>query len=199
MTIPFENKTKTSYDLICDFLLLLPVIFSNQEQDPCILRKAQDSLAEKLATIWDKIVQENPSLITGTALFSSPETARNRQWCYLVPPITNYPGELNLISLTLYSMAWIIFLTKASVTPASGSYDELLVAHSSIILHHAKHLEIRKAGEYVFTLVALKVIVRTSPNLSQRESATRIMQKGAGETGLAGMLDNTILNLGSSE
>jgi hypothetical protein len=190
--IPFTYNPKTSYDLIVDFLVLLPVIcpepydrevkdgnadtahginVSNQAREEVLLH-----LTDTLEGIWNIIMYEFPSV----QIMATEKSRANDDID---------PSSFGVI--ILYRLAWLMVLTK--VAPQSETYGILLKEHCEGLLHYATKQERAGAGEgFVMTSAALKAVVFLSPSPSQREDAKLMLENWKTRTAFGGFLNSDI-------
>lgn len=188
LTIPFEGKTKTSFDLLCDFFLLLPESCRISD-DPTKSHALFEIHKKQLDEIWPVILTEHPSLSLNTHFII--EAIQPSTSTRLPASAIYFPNREAFISIILYHFAWIVICYTLKV--GSQERDVLLILHTEMILLSAQFQSVCAGTGYIWATTILKGLSTMTPNQFQRHTAVYITRKWELTTGLSGLMETEYL------
>jgi hypothetical protein len=163
--VPFQNREKSSLDLVIDLLLQIP-------------GASPRMAATLLEGLWRQLVQSNPDLISSPRHIMLKQVLGFRDLWDCVPDRFRHSRSEAAIALALYNFGWI---TSLSLLKQCGDhaaeYAELIDSHCGTILDAAAFVSIIEDGcSYIRLTPPLRSVLQYSSNQGQRKSALLFMR-----------------------
>jgi len=169
----------------------LPEILQQSNDAVVTQQHSEEQLApfiESLRVIWTKLLDVNQSSQSCTNISSTNANPDEIDfWDYI--PSSVVPTSESAITSVFYSVTWILILVELGKRfPKNQAYNQLITAHCDVILRVAICVERFQDGCSLIRMVfPLKLIMLSSSNLSQKESATHRLELWRAKKGLGGI------------
>jgi hypothetical protein len=142
-----------------------------------------------LRGIWAKLEGAHGAPITSIKSSARKITIHGvNLWDYVPQCLVSSRSE-TAITIAFYCMAWIIIIVETRKrTRDNQVYDQLILAHCSIILKAGIYIEDFEDGcGYIRMIFPLRLVVLYSPDVQQRESARYRLELWRTNRGLGGI------------